>query len=127
MEAVLAGFSEPKYLTFEQDKSLFRIKKVAWNCDFFEESNREHLMTIKKLCEGQHECNFLANHETFGPDLRRCSHKAESEYSLQLVFSCPGRDKRNHRIDKNKYTCVIPTTTTTTTTTTMMMKAGWNG
>ena len=109
MEAVLAGFSEPKYLTFEQDKSLFRIKKVAWNCDFFEESNREHLMKLKYLCEGQHECNFLANHETFGPDRRRCSHKAESEYSLQLVFSCPGRDKRNHRIQKNTF--VVGTST----------------
>ena len=81
-------------------------------------------MTLKKLCEGQHECNFLVNHKTFGPDLRRCSHKAESEYSLELVYSCPGRDKRNYRVEKNKYTCVIPTTTTTTTTTMMM---GWNG
>ena len=83
-------------------------------------------MKIKELCEGQNECDFLVNHETFGPDLRRCSHKAESEYSLQLVFSCPGADRDNNRILKGEYTCVIPTTTTTTTTT-MMMAAGWNG
>ena len=125
MEAVSAGLLYPrgnfvKYLAPTINISFFRIKKVAWNCDFFDRSKREHLMKLKELCEGKHECDFIVNHETFGPDFRRCSHKAESEYSLELVYSCPGRSRDHNKIEKNQYTCVIPTTTTTTTTTMMM-------
>ena len=96
---------------------MFRIKKVAWNCEYFAVSNRDHLMKIKKRCEGRPECSFIVNHKTFGPDFGRCSDKAESEYRLELTYSCPGDNKDNNRVRRGQYQCEIPTSTTTTTTT----------